>query len=151
MYDSRPETYEHIARVRRLIHGAVNDLMRRGEEHDLSKLEDPEVSGWNEATPRLKDLTYGTDEYREELQRIKPLVEHHYKLNDHHPEHWGGGIEDMNLMVLIEMLCDWKAAGERHSGGGDIRRSIEHNQERFGYSDELKQILINTVEDLWDD
>jgi hypothetical protein len=42
------------------------------------------------------------------------------------------------------MLCDWKAATLRHDDG-DIRRSIEINQERFGYSDELKQILINTL------
>jgi len=50
----------------------------------------------------------------------------------------------MDLLDLVEMLCDWKAATERHKDG-DLLRSIEQNQKRFLYSDELKQILINTA------
>jgi hypothetical protein len=49
-----------------------------------------------------------------------------------------------SLLDILEMLCDWKAAALRHNDG-DIRRSIEINQERFGYSDDLKQILLNTL------
>lgn len=54
-------------------------------------------------------------------------------------------IRNMNLLAIIEMLCDWKAASIRQNGG-DIRRSIEINQRRFGYSDELKAILLNTLD-----
>jgi hypothetical protein len=43
------------------------------------------------------------------------------------------------------MICDWLAAVKRHKDG-DIFRSIEVNQERFGYSDEIKEILKNTAE-----
>lgn len=50
----------------------------------------------------------------------------------------------MNLVDIIEMLCDWKAATLRHADG-DIYKSIEINQKRFGYSDELKSIFINTI------
>lgn len=57
------------------------------------------------------------------------------------PEHGMGG---MNLLDLIEMLCDWKAATLRHADG-DIVRSVEQNQKRFGYSDELRQIFLNTL------
>ena len=53
-------------------------------------------------------------------------------------------VRQMSLLALLEMLCDWIAATKRHSNG-DIRRSIEINQNRFGYSDELKQILLNTL------
>ena len=45
---------------------------------------------------------------------------------------------------ILEMLCDWKAATLRHKDG-DIRKSIEINQKRFGYSDELKRIFLNTL------
>jgi hypothetical protein len=31
---------------------------------------------------------------------------------------------------------------------GDLGRSIEQNQERFGYSDELRSILENTAREL---
>jgi hypothetical protein len=55
------------------------------------------------------------------------------------------GINGMTLIDLIEMLCDWKAAGLRHADG-DIFRSIEINKERFGISEQLTQILENTAE-----
>lgn len=50
----------------------------------------------------------------------------------------------MNLVDLIEMLCDWVAATKRHEDG-DILKSLEINQKRFGYSDEFKNILKNTL------
>ena len=50
----------------------------------------------------------------------------------------------MNLLQLTEMITDWYASSQRHEDG-DIFKSIEINQERFGYSDEIKLILINTI------
>ena len=50
----------------------------------------------------------------------------------------------MNLLDIIEMLCDWKAATKRHNNG-NIIKSIEQNQKRFRYSNELKQIFLNTI------
>lgn len=50
----------------------------------------------------------------------------------------------MNIIDLVEMLCDWYAAIKRHVTG-DIRKSIEINAERFNIPDELKSILINSV------
>lgn len=57
------------------------------------------------------------------------------------------GIRGMSLLDIIEMLCDWKAATMRHADG-DLAKSIEINQKRFGYSDELKVILQNTAREL---
>ncbi len=68
-------------------------------------------------------------------------LEHHYGNNSHHPEFYENGIKGMNLIDLVEMLCDWKAATLRHING-DLLKSIEQNQKRFNYSDELKQILL---------
>ena len=96
-------------------------------------------------TPKLKSSTYGSEEYKKFLEELKPALDNHYKENRHHPEHFENGIKGMTLVDLIEMLCDWCAAVERHSDG-NILKSIEINQKRFGYSDELKQILINTLE-----
>ena len=50
----------------------------------------------------------------------------------------------MNLIDIIEMLCDWKAATMRHNDG-NIYKSIDLNQKRFKYSNELKDIFINTA------
>lgn len=50
----------------------------------------------------------------------------------------------MDLIDLMEMMCDWKAATLRHNDG-DINKSLEINQKRFGYSDELKEIMKNSL------
>jgi Family of unknown function (DUF5662) len=50
----------------------------------------------------------------------------------------------MDLLDVIEMFCDWKAATMRHDDG-DISKSIEINKNRFNYSDDIEQIFKNTV------
>jgi hypothetical protein len=62
----------------------------------------------------------------------------------HHPEHFKDGVDDMNLLDIMEMFCDWKAAGERHNDG-NILKSIERNADRFGLSPQLVRILENTA------
>lgn len=143
-YDSRVDTYEHIHEVQRFMQRVILRLQRRSRLHDRSKLEDPERSAFDEFTPRLSETTYGSAEYKDCLLQMQEALQHHYARNSHHPEHYRDGIRGMDLLDLIEMLCDWMAASLRHTDG-DIRRSIEINQERFGYSDELKQILLNTL------
>lgn len=144
MNDSRVATYEHIQTVQRMMSVFINDLQHRQLVHDQSKLVSPELEIFNEFTPKLKDSTYGSEEYLGFLAAMKPALEHHYSANSHHPEHFTDGIRGMSLLDLVEMLADWKAATLRHNDG-DIKRSIEVNQKRFGYSDELKQILLNTI------
>lgn len=45
------------------------------------------------------------------------------------------------------MLCDWKAASER-TKQGSIQQSLPINKERFGISDQLYAVLLNTVKEL---
>lgn len=142
--DSRPETFRHIEQVRERMNRCIVDLIQRAHVHDQSKLVSPEVEGFDEYTDKLAKLTYGSPEYKESLAGLQEVLKHHYANNTHHPEHYENGVRGMSLLDLIEMLCDWKAATLRHNDG-DIRRSIEQNQQRFGYSDELKQIFLNTL------
>lgn len=58
-----------------------------------------------------------------------------------------GGIHAMNLLQMLEMICDWIAATRRHDDG-DIHRSIERNAGRFGYGEEIVQLLHNSVDAL---
>lgn len=147
-YDSTADTQAHIETVQDLLEEMIGDLRYRSALHDRSKLEDPEKSMFDEFTPRLRELTYGSDEYKQALREMGPALAHHYAENTHHPEHYENGVSGMSLLDLIEMLADWKAAGKRHADGGDIRRSIDVNQKRFGYTDELREILENTVREL---
>ncbi len=147
-YDSRPDTYEHIGRVRRYLGRAIVALLDRADGHDASKLVDPERETFDRVTPLLHGLSYGSAEYRAALESMGPALAHHYAANRHHPEFHAAGINGMTLIDLIEMLCDWRAATERHADG-DLRRSLRQNQVRFGYSDELLGLLERTAEVLW--
>lgn len=146
-YDSRPETYEHILKVQKYVLDAAKRLMDRAHVHDASKLVSPEVETFDQITVRLKDTVYGSDEYRATLREFKPGIEHHQTHNSHHPEFHKRGIRGMSLLDILEMVCDWKAASER-TKDGDIMKSIEISQERFGFSDELADILRNTAREL---
>ena len=139
------DTMRHIERVRNLLNVCVKDLIKRGELHDQTKLASPEVELFTEYTPKLAGCTYGSPEYQSFLKAIKPALDHHYAHNRHHPEHHKNGIEDMNLLDIVEMLCDWKAASERHNDG-NIRKSIEINANRFNMSPQLVKILENTAD-----
>jgi hypothetical protein len=122
-------------------------LTTRGVNHDAAKLESPEVEIFAEHTDCLKDLEYNSPEYKAHLDAMKVALDHHYATYRHHPEHFQNGITDMNLIDLVEMLCDWKAAAERQHNG-NLLTSIEQNAMRFKMSDQLKQILMNTAKTL---
>lgn len=146
-YDSRVDTCKHLDRVYAFIRQVQHELENRGLLHDRSKLESPEVEMFDKYTPLLKSLTYGSVEYEQALEDLGPALQHHYKNNRHHPEHNENGIDGMTLIDIIEMLCDWKAASERHDTG-DILKSLEINKERFDMSPQLFNILYNTVKEL---
>lgn len=138
------ETQKHIEAVRKYIRFMIDKLDMRGVKHDASKLESPEVELFAELTPQLASLTYGSDEYQASLDALKPALDHHYASNRHHPEHFNNGINDMTLIDIIEMFCDWKASTLRHNDG-NLLKSIELNAERFNMDGQLKAILINTA------
>lgn len=146
-YDSRKDTEDHINQVREFLDRAQTSLAIRSVDHDKSRLDEPEKSVFDEYTPKLKNSTYGSEEYKQFLAGMKVALDHHYKYNPHHPEHYADGIRGMSLLDLVEMLCDWKAATMRHANG-NLRTSIELNQHRFGYTDEMKSILTNTAREL---
>lgn len=144
-YDSTQDTLAHISSVTDKIVTFSEEMMVRAEKHDSSKLESPEKELFDEMTPILKTLTYGSDEYKASLAKLKPALDHHYAANSHHPEHYPeGGIDHMDLFDVVEMFCDWMAATERVKDG-DIHKSIEINRVRFGMSNQLAKIFINTL------
>ena len=139
------ETKKHIANVQKFLALVCDVLSKRGQEHDSTKLEDPELPLFTEMTNKLAKSTYGSDEYKKFLEELKPALEHHYAKNRHHPEHYPNSIDGMNLVDLVELFCDWKAATMRHNDG-NLLKSIEINTKRFGISEQLASIFRNTAE-----
>jgi hypothetical protein len=154
-YDSTDETLEHINRVQHFVEQAILNLNERSNVHDESKLLPPEKEAFDIATPKLAGLEYGSEEYKQSLRDLGPALTHHFEHNDHHPEHFENGVRGMSLMALIEMLCDWRAASERVKQRTDdpekvktFESGLAFNKERFGISDDLYDVLVNTAREL---
>lgn len=139
------ETMKHIHLVGRNIHKIVTRLLKRADEHDLSKLDPPEVEDFTKYTPVLSGLTYGSKEFDECKSKMQKTLDHHYANNRHHPEHHKQGINDMNLVDVMEMFCDWAASCKRHEDG-NLRKSIEINGKRFNMDPQLVKIFENSVD-----
>jgi hypothetical protein len=148
--NAEEETRKHIAVVKHFLFEIIRELEKRAETHDQSKLESPEAETFEKFTSELRGTTYGTDKYKKLLDQMKPALEHHYANNPHHPEHWQKGVNDMTIVDIVELLCDWKSATLRHDDG-DMLKSIAINEKRFGLSPQLVSIFRNTVRALgWD-
>jgi len=145
--DVMRETFSHVRRVGNLMLDIGQEINRRAMSHDDSKFSAEEFESFARETPGHREITYGSDEYRAALDRIRPVVNLHQKRNRHHPEYHDGGVCDMTLIDLIEMLADWKAAGERHADGS-IVRSIEICADRFDLSAEMTRLLQLTAASL---
>ena len=125
----------------------ILNILKRSIVHDNSKLLPPEKQMFDIAVGKLKDAEYGTEEYQKCLDELGPALQHHYEHNSHHPEHYHNGVKDMTLLDILEMVADWKAAGER-TKDGSLEKSLEVNKERFGISDELFKIIESTAKEL---
>lgn len=135
-------TQEHIYNVRKLLNKFADVLKQKGETHDQSKLEEPEVYGWA-AMDLEPHYEYGSYEYYDKLRRFSEVFNHHYKVNSHHPEHFVNPEHEMTLIDMVEMLCDWFA----YKQDIPIREGVELIREqcdRFGFSDTIMSLLTNT-------
>lgn len=129
-------------------------ILERAKIHDSSKLLEPERSVFIKTTENLKGLTYGSEEYKKQLLDMKVALDHHYANNKHHPEYndingyssqtLNDPIRSMDLIDIIEMFCDWEAATKRHDDG-DIYKSIDINEKRFGISEQISAIYRNST------
>lgn len=139
------ETLKHVNEVRKNLWTLIHELDVRSQVHDASKFQEPERSIYAEALPNLAKTEYGTPAYAELMTQSKPAIDHHWAHNRHHPEHWPNGIEDMDLVDLLEMIADWTAATKRNKNGNP-HRSIAINTPRYKLTPQLAQILKNTVD-----
>lgn len=145
----KADTHKHINRVRHYMWKAIDRLIKQAEEHDASKLESPEIQGFAASEVNLAKCRFPSPEYDASIENLKATLAHHYAHNRHHPEHWPNGVNDMTLLDLVEMICDWKAATERQLDG-NIRKSVDYNAKKHKFSPQLQQIFENTVRELFE-
>jgi flagellar basal body rod protein FlgC len=138
------ETLLHIYKVQKLLSICMNKICERLIVHDKSKIFSDELEGFTKLSKDIKEIEFGSSEYVEQLSKLNDTLEHHYKENRHHPEHFKNGIVDMNLIDVLEMTVDWMASAER-SKEGNVMRSLPFQKQRFVIDDQLYQIIRNTI------
>jgi hypothetical protein len=138
------DTLKHIVEVRNTLDTVISELMTRAQEHDQTKLSEPELSYFANAVD-LRQLTYGSPEYQKSKDDLQPALDHHYARYRHHPEHFPNGINGMNLIDILEMFCDWKASSKRQHDG-NLVKSIETASKKYGMSSQLASIFKNTAD-----
>ena len=97
-------------------------------EHDQSKFSEEEFEPYAEHFYGSKDNDF----------EFEQAWEHHYTVNEHHPEHWMGS--DMPLIYILEMICDW---GSFSIDKGDITELIDYYYSK-ARDDEDKDLSDNT-------
>ena len=97
----------------------LDEIEHRQATHDRSKLSEDEFPTYARVIPKMKGLPFGSPEAKAIVKELGPALQHHYENNRHHPEHFENGIAGMNLLDMIEMVCDWKAVSE--AKGNDLK------------------------------
>jgi hypothetical protein len=92
--------------------------------HDTSKFSEIEFEPY-------RRHFHSVDEQEKELSKddFEKAWEHHYKTNPHHFEHWideNGECKEMDIISVIEMICDWGAMSIKF--GGTISGWYEENK-----------------------
>lgn len=144
---TRNKITTHISNVTKHLGAIAHDLKIRGVKHDGSKFdkdEFPHLVQMEIELDRDGELEFDSPEFMERMEKLQPMRVAHYKKNRHHPEHFERGVNDMNLLDIVEMLCDWKDASERH---GHDAIQLTKCFERFNISDQLGSIIENTCQD----
>ncbi|MDB4778009.1 DUF5662 family protein [bacterium] len=152
-YEQR--TNEHIERVRNCLHIVADksehgdELRRRAEIHDASKFGDVERVPYIWLTEfhrcRQNDEPF---EYPDGMkEQVREAIAHHMTTNRHHPE-FHADPNEMSVVDIIEMVCDWTAMSQEFGqDGGSARgwadKTIGH---RVKFNDKLKKLIYSTID-----
>ena len=100
----------HRAYLRVALDSLRNDLQRRADVHDLSKLLDDEFEGFSRINAAARINKFGSPEYAEGMRRERPTIDLHFSRNSHHVEYG-----EQSWLDIVEMVCDWWAARQGYA------------------------------------
>lgn len=144
-YDSKQDTLAHMDIVWKVFSKLIRNMDYRKTMHDASKLRDPEKACYDKYIPMLKEAKYGSKEYQEIKEKMREEgLNHHFEVNSHHPEHYKNGIDDMDLIDIVEMFVDHFSAAQRSDTS--FEDGLKMNAKKYGYSPQLYNIMKNTYD-----
>ena len=146
-------TNRHINGVKRNMalmvgfHGlSLPELMSRANQHDSSKYSEDSRDEyvWLSWWWRNKNLGIPWDYPTGLKEKIKEKTGKHIHSERHHPESHIDA-DDMSLMDIVEMICDWQNVGEEK---GNTARKWADKQigKRWPFNEENKKLIYDAIE-----
>lgn len=130
------------------LYNAIEELEKgRIYDHDMSKYSDEEFEPYRAKYYATEKESSGlTDEEKTELDRKADLAwKHHYENNPHHPKYWldkeTNKPTDMDLISIIEMICDWEAMSMKFDGNTIDWYANDADEEKTDMTDRTKSIV----------
>lgn len=146
-FDFLCDTILHVSEVQENLEIIASELRKRGFAHDRTKFQAIEFDAFVSTRNQFKKANYGSKEYQECVDAVKPAVDHHYQNNRHHTGYHINGVNDMTLIDVVEMICDWQAAARR-SPDKKFEDTLDYAFKKYKIDDQLKGIIINTLKAL---
>ena len=139
-YDARLDSLLHIKKVSTNINEIAIQVIKRSIKHDDSKFESPEKEELDKVVPIIKQ---GKDapNYKQAKLGAKNLMKIHFSKNSHHPEFYKNGVDEMNLLDLVEYLSDMKVESKEN-----LEEILLKNSKKYNWSDQLLNIMKNTIQ-----
>lgn len=104
------EMQHHRVLVQANLLRIADALRARAALHDISKYSLDEFQAVVQIKKVAREFPYGSAEYNQAISDNSVGLSKHFERNSHHPEFHSDGVQGMQLIDLIEMVCDWKAA-----------------------------------------
>jgi hypothetical protein len=146
-----------------------NGILERGEVHDNSKLESPEMAPYIYVTWNYKLKDEGkTPEFKKEIEdQMHEATNHHVKTNSHHPEYFDENVEinkknrdskpdkmtdatTMPILDIGEMCCDWCAMSKEKNENTPINWAKKNINKRWKFTEEQEDLIYKILNYLWE-
>ena len=155
MFKTVSRIAKHVRCVQASLFAVVSEVTNRGIVHDASKFEEPELKGYLRFEQMPEGLEYGSEEYKQEMAKImkdNDCFEIHSSTNDHHPEYWinNGGLENMPLFSIIEMVCDWCGAHTSYGNKSSWADSVTKNLQKYEFTESQRWAIYELAAFLYD-
>ena len=108
------------------------------EEHDKSKFSTEEFESYIQ-------WFYPNPGEKTNKEMFDKAWEHHYKVNDHHPEHWvkNGIAYPMSALARAEMFCDWLAMSIKFNTVPSDWYWKHEKNEPFNFNSDTRKLVEN--------
>ena len=143
--------FTDVMRIRRALvqdklSTVARELISRGRTHDNSALGSPEIEVYHRFFLEYQKYKIGDPRKDEVFTQMAEAIGHHFQYNDHHPEHFENGINDMDLIRLMQFTADIMSWSEQEQI--DIFEILPMIRDKCGMTDQVYNLICNTITEI---